>query len=73
MGNESICFSISNEVLQEQLVLKEGNEQIEELERILLEKIWTNCFVGEINLCEELNNVISSEEEWWIDVEGTWF
>lgn len=38
MGNESICFSISNKVLQEQLVLKEGNEQIEELERIHLEK-----------------------------------
>lgn len=38
MGNESICFSISNKVLQEQLVLKEGKEQIEDLERILLEK-----------------------------------
>lgn len=38
MGNESICFSISNKVLQEQLVLKEGNAQLEDLESILLKK-----------------------------------
>lgn len=38
MGNESICFSISNKVLQEQLALKDRNAQIEDLERILLEK-----------------------------------
>jgi len=38
MGNESICFSIGNKILQEQPVLKEGNAQIDDVEKILLEK-----------------------------------